>query len=85
MKEQGINLTLVIFSIIFIGMCLIIPVWQSSESARINHQISAYESRISALNVQKTQVKAQIEHLTDPSYLRQFAMLDVDSNIASNI
>lgn len=86
MKERSINRKMIIAATLFLGICMIIPVWQSSVSTRLSLKINVVDTEIVALEEQRTQVKAQIERMTDSEYLRQVA-LSTDSmiNVASNI
>ena len=86
MKEKSINRKMIIFATLFLGLCMVIPVWQSAVSTRLALRINVVNSEIVALEEQKTQVKAQIERMTDSEYLRQVA-LSTDSmlNVAGNI
>ena len=86
MRENIINGKFIIACALFLAICMIVPVWQRSVSAGLSLRINTVNSEIVALEEQRTQVKAQIERMTDSEYLRQVALAsDYAYNNESNI
>lgn len=84
-ETKSIDIRLIVLSIIFISLCLVIPVWQSSVSASLNYRIADIDTKIMALTQQTTEVRAQIKAMTDESYVINMAKsFDSSINVASN-
>ena len=86
MREKSINRTMILCAVVFLSICLCIPVWQRAVSAGLSVKINTLETDIVALNEQTVRIKAQIDAMTNPETLRQVALVrDNKSDIASNI
>lgn len=85
MKEKAISTKLVVFAVVFISCCLIVPIWQSAVSTSLTLKINSLNTEIIALGNQTSQVKAQIANLTDPDNIVRLASTQNTGIVASSI
>lgn len=92
-EKRTINLK--VFTIaIAMTICLLIPIWQSSVSLKLEKQIKEENAKLVAINEQKMSMQAMISKTTSPEYLvyqaatRGFQFNQISSitslNVASN-
>lgn len=80
-----------VFAIVLaMAICLMIPIWQSSVTTRLNNQIRQENEKLLALDKQTAIVQAQIERQTSPEYVAYQAAVkgfqfDQISSITSSI
>ena len=85
MNNKTFSVKFVTFAVVFLGLCMLVPVWQSSVSAGLSYKINALNTNISALSRQSTEVKAQIANITNPENMVRMASTCDTMVLASNI
>lgn len=58
-----------ILTAFFIALCLFLPVWQSSVSAKIEKKLALQEKTLSMMNEQKMVLQASVEQQSTPEYV----------------
>ena len=69
MKSAKIEKTLVIITILFINLCLMIPVWQSAVNSQLRVELAQSEEELREKEEQKMVLLANIAKQTTPEYL----------------
>lgn len=69
MKHVRAERTLVLFTIILINLCLLIPVWQSARNSQLQWQLAKSEQLLRDKEEQKMVLAASIAVQTTPEYL----------------
>ncbi len=69
MRTTKAERTLIIVTIIFINLCLLIPVWQSARNSQLRWQLAQSEQMLKDKEEQKMQLSASIAMQTSPEYL----------------
>lgn len=65
----GIEKGLVVLTIMFINVCLLIPVWQSATNTQLRWQLAQSEQLLKEKEEQKMLLSASIARQTTPEYL----------------
>lgn len=63
------KIVLIFAAALLVGICLVVPVWQSAVNAALVSSIGAVRSDISAFEGIKMALEADIAHHTTPEYL----------------
>ena len=69
MRNVRAERTLIIFTIILINLCLLIPVWQSARNSQLKWQLAQSEQLLRDKEEQKMVLAASIAVQTTPEYL----------------
>ena len=69
MKSAKIEKTLVVITILFINLCLMIPVWQSAVNSQLRFELAQSEEELREKEEQKMVLLANIAKQTTPEYL----------------
>lgn len=69
MRNVRAERTLIIFTIILINLCLLIPVWQSARNSQLQWQLAQSEQLLRDKEEQKMVLAASIAVQTTPEYL----------------
>lgn len=67
-KAKGKSFSIVVI-LIFVGLCMLVPVWQSAVSAGIHSKIERSKANIMYLSEKQIVEKGQIARRTTPEYL----------------
>ena len=78
MKSARIERVLVVITIIFINLCLLIPVWQSAVNSQLRFKLAQTEQELREKEEQKMVLIANIAKQTTPEYL-------IEQSIMQNI
>lgn len=94
MKSARIERVLIVVTILFINICLIIPVWQSAVNSQLRWKLAQTEEELKEKEEQKMVLVANIAKQTTPEYLIEqsatqnlvFTQINVETSslIASN-
>ena len=94
MKSARIERVLVVITILFINLCLLIPVWQSAVNSQLRFKLAQTEQELKEKEEQKMVLLANIAKQTTPEYLIEQSVIqnlvftqissDTSSLIASN-
>ena len=60
---------LIVLTILFINICLMIPVWQSAKHTQLNREIALTELQLREKEEEKMVLSASIARKTTPEYL----------------
>ncbi|MBP5486220.1 MAG: hypothetical protein J6Y06_01105 [Bacteroidales bacterium] len=95
MKSARIERVLIVVTILFINICLLIPVWQSAVNSQLRWKLAQTEEELKEKEEQKMVLVANIAKQTTPEYLIEqsatknlvFTQINVEtySLIASNM
>ena len=69
MKSAKIERVLVVITILFINLCLMIPVWQSAVNSQLRFKLAQSEEELREKEEQKMVLLANIAKQTTPEYL----------------
>ena len=69
MKSARIERALVVITILFINLCLLIPVWQSAVNSQLRFKLAQTEEELRDKEEQKMVLLANIARQTTPEYL----------------
>ena len=69
MKSARIERGLVVITILFINLCLLIPVWQSAVNSQLRFKLAQTEQELKEKEEQKMILLANIAKQTTPEYL----------------
>ena len=69
MKNARIEKALIVFTILFINICLLIPVWQAARNTQLRLELSGIELELKEKEEQKMILSASIARKTTPEYL----------------
>ena len=69
MKSARIERVLVVITILFINLCLLIPVWQSAVNSQLRFKLAQTEEQLKEKEEQKMVLLANIAKQTTPEYL----------------
>ena len=69
MKGAKIERVLVVITILFINLCLMIPVWQSAVNSQLRFELAQSEEELREKEEQKMVLLANIAKQTTPEYL----------------
>ena len=69
MKSARIERVLVVITILFINLCLMIPVWQSAVNSQLRFKLAQTEEELKEKEEQKMVLLANIAKQTTPEYL----------------
>ncbi len=69
MKSARIERVLVVITILFINLCLLIPVWQSAVNSQLRFKLAQTEQELKEKEEQKMVLLANIAKQTTPEYL----------------
>ena len=69
MKGAKIERVLVVITILFINLCLMIPVWQSAVNSQLRFKLAQSEEELREKEEQKMVLLANIAKQTTPEYL----------------
>lgn len=89
MKGIRAEKTVVILTIVFINICLLIPVWQSARNTQLRWQIAQSEQYLKNQEEQKMLLSASIakqmtpEYLIEQSTVRNIVFTQIDSETVS--
>ncbi len=89
MRKVRAERTVVILTIIFINICLLIPVWQSAKNTQLRWQLSQSEQELKMQEEQKMVLVANIARQMTPEYLieqsaaRNIVFTQIDSQTSS--
>ena len=64
----------IVVAVIVIGMCLVVPVWQSAVNTELEMRISSVRNEISGYETSKMALRADIANLTTPEYIVEAAI-----------
>ena len=78
MKSTRIERVFVVITIIFINLCLLIPVWQSAVNSQLRFELARSEQELREKEEQKMVLIANIAKQTTPEYL-------IEQSIMQNI
>ena len=78
MKSTRIERVFVVITIIFINLCLLIPVWQSAVNSQLRFELAQSEQELREKEEQKMVLIANIAKQTTPEYL-------IEQSIMQNI
>ena len=89
MKQIRAEKTVIILTIVFINICLLIPVWQSAKNTQLKWQIAQSEQLLKEQEETKMVLTASIakqmtpEYLIEQSSVRNIVFTQIDSATAS--
>ena len=89
MKQIRAEKTVIILTIVFINICLLIPVWQSAKNTQLKWQIAQSEQLLKEQEERKMVLTASIakqmtpEYLIEQSSVRNIVFTQIDSATAS--
>lgn len=69
MKSAKFERVLVVITILFINLCLMIPVWQSAVNSQLRFKLAQTEEELKEKEEQKMVLLANIAKQTTPEYL----------------
>ena len=69
MKSARIERAIVVITILFINLCLLIPVWQSAVNSQLRFKLAQTEEELRDKEEQKMVLLANIAKQTTPEYL----------------
>lgn len=69
MKNVRIEKALIVFTILLINICLLIPVWQAARNSQLRLELSGIELELKEKEEQKMILSASIARKTTPEYL----------------
>ena len=69
MKGIRAEKTVVILTIVFINICLLIPVWQSARNTQLRWQLAHSEELLKENEEQKMLISASIARKTTPEFI----------------
>lgn len=69
MKSARIERVLIVVTILFINICLLIPVWQSAVNSQLRWKLAQTEEELKEKEEQKMVLVANIAKQTTPEYL----------------
>lgn len=75
MKSARIERVLVVLTIIFINLCLLIPVWQSAVNSQLRFKLAQTEQELREKEEQKMVLIANIAKQTTPEYLIEQSLM----------
>ena len=78
MKSARIERVLIVITILFINICLLIPVWQSAVNSQLRWKLAQTEEELKEKEEQKMVLVANIAKQTTPEYL-------IEQSIMQNI
>ena len=89
MRRIRAERTVIILTIVFINICLLIPVWQSASNTLLRWQLAQSEQMLKAQEERKMVLTAAIakqmtpEYLIEQSSVRNIVFTQIDSTTAS--
>ncbi len=69
MKSARIERVVIVVTILFINICLLIPVWQSAVNSQLRWKLAQTEEELKEKEEQKMVLVANIAKQTTPEYL----------------
>ncbi|MBR4121338.1 MAG: hypothetical protein IKT95_06265 [Spirochaetales bacterium] len=75
MKSARIERALVVITILFINLCLLIPVWQSAVNSQLRFKLAQTEEELRDKEEQKMVLLANIAKQTTPEYLIEQSLI----------
>ena len=75
MKSARIERVLVVITILFINLCLLIPVWQSAVNSQLRFKLAQTEEELRDKEEQKMVLLANIAKQTTPEYLIEQSLI----------
>ncbi len=69
MRSARLERVIIVFTIVFINLCLLIPVWQSARNSQLRWQIAQSEQLLKEKEERKMVLSASIAKQTSPEYL----------------
>ncbi|MBR6085099.1 MAG: hypothetical protein IKP61_05755 [Spirochaetales bacterium] len=78
MKSTRVERVFVVITIVFINLCLLIPVWQSAVNSQLRFELAQSEQELREKEEQKMVLIANIAKQTTPEYL-------IEQSIMQNI
>ena len=75
MKSARIEKVLVVITILFINLCLLIPVWQSAVNSQLRFKLAQTEEELRDKEEQKMVLLANIAKQTTPEYLIEQSLI----------
>ncbi len=69
MRSSKVERVIIIFTIVFINFCLMIPVWQSARNSQLRWQLAQSEQLLREKEEEKMVLSASIAKQTSPEYL----------------
>ena len=75
MKSARIERALVVITILFINLCLLIPVWQSAVNSQLRFKLAQTEDELREKEEQKMVLLANIAKQTTPEYLIEQSLI----------
>ena len=75
MKSARIERALVVITILFINLCLLIPVWQSAVNSQLRFKLAQTEEELREKEEQKMVLLANIAKQTTPEYLIEQSLI----------
>lgn len=78
MKSTRVERVFVVITIVFINLCLLIPVWQSAVNSHLRFELAQSEQELREKEEQKMVLIANIAKQTTPEYL-------IEQSIMQNI
>lgn len=74
-KYDSISVTLVFFAMVFVCLCLLLPVWQNAENSRMRSRLQVYERNIAEREEARMILESQVACKTSPEYLNSQAQV----------
>ena len=75
MKSARVERVLVVITILFINLCLLIPVWQSAVNSQLRFKLAQTEEELKEKEEQKMVILANIARQTTPEYLIEQSLI----------
>lgn len=69
MRNAKLERTIIVITILFINICLLIPVWQSARNSQLRWELAQSEKQLKEKEEQKMVLNASIAKKTTPEYL----------------
>ncbi|MBO4410559.1 MAG: hypothetical protein J5775_07370 [Spirochaetales bacterium] len=69
MRSAKLERTFIILTIIFINICLLVPVWQSATNTQLRWQLAHSEELLKENEEQKMLISASIARKTTPEFI----------------
>ena len=69
MRNAKLERTIIVITILFINICLLIPVWQSARNSQLRWELAQSEKQLKEKEEQKMVLVANIAKQTTPEYL----------------
>jgi len=63
-----------VISVLVIGICIVVPVWQSAVNSQLESKISSVQAEIFGYETSKMRIEADIAKRTTPEYIVEAAI-----------